>query len=59
MHLLCTVGVRGQEVVVHEVLLDEDREHRRQQPGIGARADLQVEVGEVGGLGPARVDHDQ
>jgi hypothetical protein len=44
---------------VDEALLHDRRgDHRREQPGVAARAHLQVEVGELGGLGAARVDDD-
>jgi hypothetical protein len=43
-------GVCLQEGVVDEVFLDEDAEDGGQAPGIGAGADLQVDVGEVGAV---------
>lgn len=46
------------EVMVDEVFLHDDAEQRGQAPGIGAGAYLQVDVGQVGGLGAHRVDHD-
>ena len=53
-----SVGVARQPRVVDEVLLDQHRAQRRQAPGVGARAHLEVEVGQVGGLGAPRVEHD-
>jgi len=51
--------VLGEPRKVGQLLLDEDGAQRGQQPGVAARAHLQVEIGELGGLGTARVDHDQ
>ena len=58
-HLLVVLGVRVQEVMVQQVLLDQHREHRRQQGGVLAGAHLQVDVGLLGRLAAAWVDHDQ
>jgi hypothetical protein len=48
--------VRGQLAQVHEVFVEEDVRHRREQQGVGAGADRDVPVGELGGAGAARVD---
>jgi hypothetical protein len=57
--LVEAVGVRGEEGVVDEVLLDQDGDEGREAPRVGAGLDLEVMVGQRGGLGAARVDHDE
>ena len=59
VELVEPVGVLGEPRAVDEVLLDEHREERTEAPGVGARAHLKVEVGELGRLAAARVDDDE
>jgi hypothetical protein len=47
-----------QEGVVDEVFLDDDAEDAGQAPGVGAGADLQVDVGQIRRLGAHRIDDD-
>ena len=56
--VLVAAGVLGQPVARQQPVLDDDPDQRRQAPGVGARTDLQVEVGQGGGFAQARVDHD-
>ena len=42
-----------------QVLLHEHGEHRREQQRVAAGLHLEVDVGDLGGLGAARIDHDQ
>jgi hypothetical protein len=58
-HLLRSAGVLADPGVVHEIFLHQHPHHRRHQPRVGAGLHLQVDVGELRGLGAARVDHDQ
>ena len=53
-----TDGVLAEPRLGGQPFLDDHRDHRRQQPGVAARCDLEVEVGEFGGLGDPRIDHD-
>ena len=46
------------QAVVDQALLDQHGAHRREAPGVGARAHLEVEVGQLGGLGAPRVEDD-
>ena len=57
--LVGAARVIAQERAIDEILLDEHREQRGEREGVGAGPHLEVEVGELGGLGAARVDHDQ
>jgi hypothetical protein len=41
-----------------QVLLDHHRHQRGEQPRVGAGPYLQVDVGQLGGLGAPRVDDD-
>ena len=49
----------GEPVARDEILLGEHADQRREQPRVGARLHLEMDVGDLGGLGAARVDHDQ
>src|SRR5262249_30634691 len=40
-------------------LLHERADERREQPGVGAGLHLEMDVGDLGGLGAPRIDHDQ
>ncbi|MBB4661263.1 hypothetical protein BDZ31_000836 [Conexibacter arvalis] len=51
--------MRGEEGVVDAAVAHEQPEQRGEAPGVGARADLEVVVGQSGGLRRDRVDHDQ
>ena len=51
--------MRSQPVPVEQALLHDDGCDGRQAPGVRARAEAEMEVGELGGLGPAWVQHDQ
>ena len=53
------VGVRGEPVARHQALLHDHADQRREQEGVAAGLHLQVDVGDLGGLAAARVDHDQ
>ena len=57
-HGFDAVGVRVEEGAVEEVFVHEDGGHRGEQPGVAAGLDLQVDVGELGGLGAPGVDDD-
>jgi hypothetical protein len=46
------------EGVVDEVFLDDDAEDAGQAPGVGAGADLQMDVGQIRRLGAHRIDDD-
>ena len=58
-HLLEPVGVGGEPVARHRVLLHQHADHRGEQEGVGAGLHLEVDVGELGGLRAARIDDDQ
>ena len=49
----------GQERAIHAARLDQRREQRGQAEGVRAGPHLEEEVGQLRGLGAARVDHDQ
>ena len=51
-------GPLGQPCPVGESLVEDDRCHRPDEPGVAPWAHPQVEVGELGRLRAARVDHD-
>ena len=53
------VCVRVEEGVVDEILFDEHGEQAGEEPRVGAGSNLEVHVGELGGLGSARVDDDE
>jgi hypothetical protein len=55
-HLVEAVGVLGQPGDVVGVALDDHGQHGRQQEGVGARPQGEVEVGHVGRLRAAGVD---
>ena len=52
-------GVAGDELVVHELFLEQNAEHRQQQPGVGAGLHLEEDVGQVRRLGAPDVDDDE
>ena len=56
--LVTPVGVLGEPGVGVQALLDDDRDHRGEQPRVPPRRDTEVEVGQLGRLGDPRVDHD-
>src|SRR5437867_4313104 len=58
-HWLRRAGALVDERVVDEILLHEHAEQRAQAAGVRAGAYLQVEVGQLRGLGAARIDDDQ
>ena len=51
-------GVLGDPGPVDEALVDDGGGEGRDQPGVGAGPHLQVDVGQLGGLGAAGVDDD-
>ena len=53
------VRALGDERLVHEPLVHDHVEHRQQQIEIRPRSDLQVHVGQLRGLRPARIHDDQ
>ena len=53
------VRVLSDEGLVHKPLVYDHVEHRQQQIEVRSGADLQVHVGELRSLGPARIDHDE
>jgi hypothetical protein len=57
-HRLIPARARSQELAIDEVLLHEHGDHRSQTPGVGPGPNAQVKVGELGGVGQHRVDHD-
>ncbi len=52
-------AVQRQPVAPDQALLDDDGGQRRQTPGVAAGLELDVDIGERGGLALARIDHDQ
>ena len=46
------------EALVEQVLPPQHVQHPVHERDVGARAQRQVEIGQVGGLGPARIGHD-
>ena len=52
------LGVRGDEGLVHPALLQHAAQHAVVQPHVRARLQRQVQVGQLGGVGAARVAHD-
>ena len=58
-HGLEPVGERGEPAGPHQLLVEQRVEHGEQQERVGAGPDRQVPVGESGGLGAPRIDHDQ
>jgi hypothetical protein len=58
-HVVEAVGVRGDPGVVGEVFLHDHGDEGREAPRVGPGLDLEVMVGQRGGLGAARVDHDE
>jgi hypothetical protein len=57
-HGLGAFGVLRDEAGVGEPFLHDRARERRQAPGVAAGADAQVVVGQLGGLGAHRVEHD-
>ena len=57
-HLGHAVDVGRGVTEAHQTLLDHDVDERGEQPHVGARADEEMLVGGVGGLGAPRVDDD-
>lgn len=58
-HVVEAVGVRGDPGLVGEVFLHDHGDEGCEAPRVGAGVDLEVMVGQGGGLGAARVDHDE
>ena len=58
-HLCEPVGMSGQPVVRDQTLLYEHADHRGEEPGVRTRLHLQVEIGDLRGLGSPRVDYDE
>jgi hypothetical protein len=58
-HIVEAVGVRGDPGVVGEVFLHDHGDEGREAPRVPPGLDLEVMVGQRGGLGAARVDHDE
>ena len=54
-----TVGPFGEVRAVGEIFGDENLEHRAEKPSVTAGTDTQVDVGDLGRLGDARVDDDE
>ncbi len=52
------LGVCVDEIAVERIVPDELMQERVEKRHIRARQDRQVQVGGLGGLGPARIDHD-
>ena len=50
-------GVRGDPLVVDQVVADDDVHHREDERGVGAGQRLDELVGGVGGDGAVRIDH--
>ena len=57
-HVVVAARVLIHPAPLHEALLDDHGAQGGEAPGIGAGLHLEVEVGEVSGLGLARIDHD-
>ncbi len=57
--LLEAGGPPGDELLVHQAVRDHQVEQAEGQRQVPAGAGLQVQVGQFGGAGAARVDHDQ
>ena len=58
-HVAEAVGVGGEPVARNQILLDQHRDQRGEQPRVGAGLHLEVDVRDLRGLGAARVHHDQ
>ena len=58
-HLVEAGGVLGQPPLGEQALVDEDGQQGAEGPGVGPGTDLQVVVGQVGGLRAPGVEHDQ
>ena len=53
-----SLSVRGDKLVIEQILLEQNIKHAIEQRDIGAGSNRQMQIGEIGGFGAPRIDRD-